>query len=76
MSNVIFVTGFGPFVGHEEKNASWEAVKLLPDKVKVKNQEYSIKKIEIPVKYDVVDNVVNKIWSENPRVTEIIKSFN
>ncbi|XP_055637036.1 pyroglutamyl-peptidase 1 [Toxorhynchites rutilus septentrionalis] len=66
MSRTIFVTGFGPFAGHEERNASWEAVKLLPDRCSYKNVTYAIKKIQIPVTYEAVDDVVPKIWREHP----------
>ncbi|XP_019931608.2 pyroglutamyl-peptidase 1 [Aedes albopictus] len=66
MSRIIYVTGFGPFAGHEERNASWEAVKLLPDTYHHKNIEYRVKKLEIPVTYEAVDAVVPKIWNENP----------
>ncbi|XP_053696171.1 pyroglutamyl-peptidase 1-like [Sabethes cyaneus] len=65
-NKVIFVTGFGPFAGHEERNASWEAVKLLPDTYQFKNVQYPIKKLQVPVTYDAVDAVVPRIWNENP----------
>jgi pyroglutamyl-peptidase len=67
---VIFITGFGVFGGHEKVNASWEAVKLIPDRLTVKNEEYLVKKLEIPVVYDAVNDVVPQIWAENPVVSQ------
>lgn len=75
MSRTIYVTGFGPFAGHEERNASWEAVKLLPDTYHHKNIEYRVKKLEIPVTYEAVDAVVPKIWNENPAVCSAVVGF-
>ncbi|XP_055593459.1 pyroglutamyl-peptidase 1 [Uranotaenia lowii] len=66
MSKTIFVTGFGPFAGHEERNASWEAVKLLPDRYLYKGINYVVRKLEIPVTYEAVNAVVPKIWNEKP----------
>lgn len=42
----IFVSGFGPFTGHEAVNASHEAVKLLPDFVEVKGIKFKMNKSE------------------------------
>lgn len=69
---LIYVTGFGPFVGHEEKNASWEAVRLLPTKHKVKNQSFQIKLIEIPVIYEEVNKYVESIWKDDPKVIALL----
>lgn len=43
MSKNLLITGFDPF-GGDTINPSWEAVRLLPDKI----GEYDIAKIEIP----------------------------
>lgn len=64
----IYVTGFGPFVGHEKINASWEAVRLLPTERKVRNHSFQIKLVEIPVVYDEVNKHVENIWKDNPKV--------
>lgn len=65
---LIYVTGFGPFVGHEIINASWEAVRLLPTKHTVRNQSIHLKLIEIPVIYDEVNKYVERIWKDKPKV--------
>jgi len=65
---LIYVTGFGPFVGHEIINASWEAVRLLPTKHTVGKQSYKIKLVEIPVIYDEVNKHVESIWKDNPKL--------
>lgn len=65
---VVYVTGFGPFKGHEVKNASWEAVKLLPEKLTIRNQSIRIKLLEVPVGYDEVNQYVEKIWADAPKV--------
>lgn len=60
----ILVTGFGPFNGHNI-NASWEAVKLLPDEV----DDFVLVKTEIPVIYDKVERKIPTLWKElNPQV--------
>lgn len=69
---LIYVTGFGPFVGHEKINASWEAVRLLPTSRKVRNQSFQIKLIEIPVIYEEVNKYVENIWKENPKVIALL----
>lgn len=63
----VLVTGFGPF-GEHKINASWEAVKLLP--------EYDLQGInlfieEIEVAYTTVERKVPLLWKEiNPTVSE------
>ncbi|XP_070509929.1 pyroglutamyl-peptidase 1 [Chironomus tepperi] len=65
---LIVVTGYGVFKGHEEKNASWEAVQLLPNKLQIEDQNFKIEKIQLAVEYDDVDKKVNEIWSKNPEL--------
>lgn len=60
----ILVTGFEPF-GGETINPSWEAVKLLPDKI----EDAEIIKLEIPtVRYRALDVIENAIVTYNPDV--------
>lgn len=66
--NLVIVTGFGPFVGHELVNASWEAVRLLPDSLEHDGKTHNIEKVLIPVQYDAVDEKVDEIWKRNPKV--------
>lgn len=42
----IYVSGFGPFRGHEDCNASIEAVKLLPDSIDLNAVKFKINKSE------------------------------
>lgn len=71
MENVVYVTGFGPFKGHEEKNASWEAVKLLPDSITVREKVFTLRKEEVPVTYEQVNSKVPEIWKPNPKVRKL-----
>lgn len=60
----ILVTGFEPF-GGETINPSWEAVKLLPEKIK----DAEIIKLEIPtVRNRVLDVIENSIATYDPDV--------
>lgn len=72
MENLIYVTGFGPFKGHEEKNASWEAVKLLPDSIQVNDKVFVLRKEEVSVTYEEVNSKVPQIWETKPKVREYI----
>lgn len=65
MDNLIIVTGYGQFSGHEI-NASGEAVRILPDEIKVGTKKYQIKKIEVSVEYEDVDKKVDEIWGLKP----------
>lgn len=67
MEDLIVVTGYGPFNGHEV-NASGESVKLLPKDIKVGNRNYKIETIEIPVEYSEVDLKVQEIWKMRPHL--------
>lgn len=62
----IIVTGFGKFAGQDDGNASKEAVFKLPDYLECNSKKISIKKIEVPVIYTAADEIVEKIWSNNP----------
>lgn len=60
----ILVTGFGPF-GSIAVNASWEAVKLLPEEL----DGFEIVKEQVPVTYTDVDEVIPRRWSDlKPKV--------
>lgn len=65
----IIVTGFGTFVGHEHINASWEAVRQLPDVHSMPNgRQLQLHKQCIDVEYAAVDKAVTEIWSGKPDV--------
>jgi len=57
----IVVTGFGPF-GEHSTNASWEAVRLLPEICK--DFKIQVKVEEIPVEYAWVQNQPEVRWKD------------
>lgn len=65
MDNLIIVTGYGQFSGHEI-NASEEAVKLLPRELKVGSKSFQIRVILVSVEYEDVDKKVEEIWRTKP----------
>ncbi|KAG5889118.1 hypothetical protein JTB14_034176 [Gonioctena quinquepunctata] len=68
MANIL-VTGFGPFGGHKV-NASWQAVKLLPDEIPNEYHKhlpfggFKLIKKEVPVEYMQVEKEVPSLWQE------------
>lgn len=68
-TNIVHVTGFGPFRGFRTKNPSWEAVSLLPDNITCNDKSFLLRKHQVSVEYDVVNEVVPKLWSDSPTVS-------
>lgn len=66
MDNLIVVTGYGAFKGHEELNASWEAVKLLPNEVRVEETNFQLRKWPVAVEYGEVDKTIQLLWKQKP----------
>lgn len=70
---VVVVTGFGPF-GIHLKNASWEAVSLLPHMNLEEEHDVTLVTKEIPVAYDEVNKIVPELWKKyNPVVIYFCK---
>lgn len=67
MEDLIVVTGYGPFAGHEV-NASGEAVKILPQNVKIGERMFKILKFLVSVEYEDVDRAVQEIWKMRPHL--------
>ncbi|XP_068143050.1 pyroglutamyl-peptidase 1 [Drosophila tropicalis] len=63
---LVVVSGFGPFIGHEAINASWEAVKLLPDQINRNGEDFELAKQLVSVEYGAVDKAVDEIWARKP----------
>lgn len=63
-SNIVLVTGFGPFFNHKI-NASWEAVKEMAT-LGVVHEGHSVKleTREIPVVYDTITETIPALWDE------------
>lgn len=56
------------YFSHEDKNASWEAVKLLPNEVLCKDTKFKVNKCKVEVKYACVDKEVENIWGQEPHL--------
>lgn len=70
-SKLVVVTGFGPFLGHETINASWEAVKLLPNSLSNEGTNYELERRKVPVEFAAVDKAVTEIWQSEPKVNQL-----
>lgn len=68
----VVVTGFGPFVGHETVNASWEAVRELPlEHTLPDGRICHLHRQKVAVTYKAVDEAVEQIWSGKPDVSAV-----
>lgn len=70
-SKLVVVTGFGPFLGHETINASWEAVQLLPNSLDNEGTNYELERRKVPVEFAAVDKAVTEIWQREPKVSQL-----
>lgn len=71
-SNIVVVTGFGPF-GPHKINASWESVKLLKDTDIEKELGIQLVTEQVPVVYNCVEKRVPKLWETyKPLVSQFI----
>jgi pyroglutamyl-peptidase len=66
VQQTVVVTGFGPFGAHKI-NASWEAVKQLPELLKISKDSMKINLIieEIPVAYKHVSFKIKELWEKH-----------
>ncbi|XP_050541180.1 pyroglutamyl-peptidase 1 [Daktulosphaira vitifoliae] len=63
VEKVIVVTGFGPFRQYKV-NSSWEIAKCLFDTGIENELNCKLIKIEVPVSYKDVDEIIPKLWTE------------
>lgn len=66
----IIVTGFGPFGSHKI-NASWQAVKLLPEMLDVDDLDVTLIVEEIPVDYEESVKRMSKLCEEHKPILVI-----
>lgn len=73
-SRTILVTGFGPF-GCHSVNASWEAVKLLPELLDIVALGLKLVVELIPVKYEDTLKRLSELWEEHKPLVSTQKIF-